>query len=44
MKITQDEMALLIDDFVNLHGLWPAFVEYLNEKGYEPEDLGLKNE
>ena len=39
-----EEIAQLIDDFTNDRGLWYQFKEFIEEKGYKVEDIGLDDE
>ncbi len=44
IALSAQEMADLIDDFVNEKGLWYDFKAFLELKGYKVEELGLKDE
>jgi len=44
MKLTAQEIAQIIEDYTNEKGLWYDFKEWLEEKGYKAEELGLSGE
>lgn len=45
MKILpQKEVATIIEEFLNDNSLWTMFVEQMEEKGYNIEELGFTPE
>jgi len=44
MKLTAQEIAQIIEDYTNEKSLWYDFKEWLEEKGYKVEELGLCDE
>lgn len=43
-KLDKEEVIELLDSFLNETGNWYTFCDYLRERGYSPEDLGLDDE
>ncbi len=41
--LSAQEMADLIDDFINEKGLWYDFKEFVEIKGYKIEELGMED-
>lgn len=37
--MSKEEVIALMDNFINDNGLYTKFVEYIEEKGYTPEEV-----
>jgi hypothetical protein len=44
MKLKAEEIAQIIEDYTNERGIWYDFKDWLEEKGYKVEELGLSDE
>ena len=42
--LSAEEIAQVVEDFVNHRGLWYEFKEFIEKKGYRVEEFGLDDE
>ncbi len=39
--LDKEEIIELVDNFINEVGMWSKFVEWLEEQGYTPDEIGF---
>jgi hypothetical protein len=42
--MTKEELIRLVDSFINEHGLWYEFKEWMENQGYSISEIGFPND
>lgn len=43
-KISKKETIELLDEFININGMWDDFISFVEEKGYDIQELNMETE